>query len=64
MLALISKFRLWLWDMQNADVLSLAQRRQTMLMGHGCRSEQLDILINEMLAERDKITLKEQSDED
>ena len=55
------KIMLWLWDKENGDTLALAQRRQTILMGHGQKSARLQFVIDKMISEREEITQKEGS---
>ena len=52
---IIRRFRLWRWNCENADVLSLAIRRQTCLMGHGNKSTMLQWLIDRLVKQRNLI---------
>ena len=49
------RFRLWRWNCENADVLSLAIRHQTLLMGHGDKSPRLQSVIDLLVKQRNLI---------
>jgi len=52
---LLIKYRLWVWDRNNADVLDLAERRQTVYLGHNMKSDRLQFIIRKLRAERDMV---------
>lgn len=49
---LYRRFRLWHWNMLNADVLSMAVRRQTINLGNGTPSPTLQAVIDKLERER------------
>ncbi|MEO9739482.1 MAG: hypothetical protein ABJP24_14025 [Marinomonas sp.] len=49
---LYRRFRLWHWNMLNADVLAFAVRRQTANLGHGFRCPRLQAVIDDLERQR------------
>jgi hypothetical protein len=54
-MGIITRFRLWRWDRDNASVLALAERRQTVYLGHGKKSHNLEWVISKLIKERNLI---------
>jgi hypothetical protein len=52
---LTRKIRLWLWDANNSDTLSLAVRRQTIYLGNGRASPRLATVICDLTEQRNAI---------
>jgi hypothetical protein len=53
---LIRRFRLWLWDQENAGILALAERRQTAHIGaYLAPCPRLDSIIRVMRRDRARI---------
>jgi hypothetical protein len=52
---LYTRFKLWLWDRENADVLALAERRLTVCLGQGYKSHNLERVISKLIRDRNLI---------
>ena len=57
MSGLLRRYRLWRWDCEFGGVLALAERRFTVMLGHGHRSERLWRIITDLRAARDKLCI-------
>ena len=52
---LVRRFPLWRWDCSHGGTLALAERRLTVLLGHGQYSERLSKIIADLRSARVKL---------
>ena len=52
---IMRRFRLWRWDCKNRDILALAVRLQTCLIGDGKKSPRLQWVIDRLVKQRSLI---------